>query len=55
VLFTFQNTDETAHALLDFIRFEQQCCGAIAYETSCVNLGGEPQSFWSTGFEFFEA
>ncbi len=32
VLFTFQNTDETAHALLDFIRFEQQCCGAIAYE-----------------------
>jgi hypothetical protein len=32
VLFTFQNTDETAHALLDFIRFEQRCCGAIAYE-----------------------
>jgi len=32
VLFTFQDTDEIAHALLDFIRFEQQCCGAIAYE-----------------------
>jgi hypothetical protein len=32
VLFTFQNTDEIAHALLDFIRFEQQCCGAITYE-----------------------
>jgi hypothetical protein len=32
VLFTFQNTDEIAHALLDFIRFERQCCGAITYE-----------------------
>jgi hypothetical protein len=32
VLFTFQNTDEIAHALLDFIRFEQKCCAAITYE-----------------------
>lgn len=32
VLFMFQNTDDIAHALLDFIRFEQQCCGAITYE-----------------------
>jgi hypothetical protein len=32
VLFTFRNTEETAHALLDFIRFEQQCCGALTYE-----------------------
>ena len=32
VLFTFQNTDEIAHALLNFIRFEQQCCAAITYE-----------------------
>ena len=32
VMFTFQNTDEIAHALMDFIRFEQQCCGAITYE-----------------------
>jgi hypothetical protein len=32
VLFTFKNTDEIAHALVDFIRFEQQCCGAVTYE-----------------------
>jgi hypothetical protein len=32
VLFTFQNTDEIARALFDFIRFEQQCCGTITYE-----------------------
>jgi hypothetical protein len=32
VLFTFQNTDGIAQALLDFMRFEQQCCGAITYE-----------------------
>lgn len=32
VLFTFPNTDEIAYALLDFIRFEQQCCSAITYE-----------------------
>jgi hypothetical protein len=32
VFFTFQNTDEIARALLDFIRFEQQCCGMITYE-----------------------
>jgi len=32
VLFTFQNTDEIARTLLDFIRFEQQCCGALTYE-----------------------
>jgi hypothetical protein len=32
LLFTFQNTDEIAHALVDFIRFEQQCCGSITYE-----------------------
>jgi hypothetical protein len=31
VLFTFQNTDQIAHALVDFIRFEQHCCAAIAY------------------------
>ena len=32
MLFTFKNTDEIAHALVDFIRFEQQCCGTITYE-----------------------
>jgi len=32
VLFTFPNTDEIAHALVDFVRFEQQCCSAITYE-----------------------
>jgi hypothetical protein len=32
VLFTFENTEEIAYALLDFIRFEQQCCTAITYE-----------------------
>lgn len=32
VLFVFQNTDEVAHALVDFIRFEQQCCSAITYD-----------------------
>jgi hypothetical protein len=32
VLFRFQNTGEVAHALVDFIQFEQQCCGAITYE-----------------------
>ena len=32
VRFTFQNTDEIAHSLIDFVRFEQQCCGGITYE-----------------------
>ena len=32
LLFTFQNTDEIARALFDFIRFEQQCCATISYE-----------------------
>lgn len=32
VIFTFANTDEIAHALVDFVRFEQQCCDAITYE-----------------------
>ncbi len=32
VLFTFQNTEIIAHALMDFIRFEQQCCKTITYE-----------------------
>src|ERR1700691_3162122 len=36
VLFTFPNADGIAHALLDFIRFEQQCCGAITYELRSV-------------------
>jgi len=32
VLFAFENTAEIAHALVDFILFEQQCCSSIAYE-----------------------
>ncbi len=32
VSFTLRNTEENARALLDFIRFEQQCCAAITYE-----------------------
>jgi hypothetical protein len=32
VLFAFANTVETAHALVDFILFEQQCCSSITYE-----------------------
>ena len=32
VLVTFPNTNEIAHALVDFVRFEQQCCSAITYE-----------------------
>lgn len=28
----FPNTDVIAHALVDFVRFEQQCCSAITYE-----------------------
>jgi len=29
---TFRNTAEFAHSLLEFIRFEQQCCSTITYE-----------------------
>ena len=32
VLFTFRDTVEIAQALVDFIRFEQQCCSALTYE-----------------------
>jgi hypothetical protein len=32
VMFAFANTVETAHALVDFILFEQQCCSSITYE-----------------------
>jgi len=32
VSFSFRNTVEIAHALVDFIRFEQQCCSSITYE-----------------------
>jgi hypothetical protein len=32
VLFAFANSVETAHALVDFILFEQQCCSSITYE-----------------------
>ena len=32
VQFQFENSEEIAYALLDFIRFEQQCCTAITYE-----------------------
>jgi hypothetical protein len=32
VLFAFENSVETAHALVDFILFEQQCCSSITYE-----------------------
>lgn len=30
--FVFHNTNETAHALVDFILFEQKCCNAVSYE-----------------------
>jgi hypothetical protein len=32
VMFAFANTVKTAHALVDFILFEQQCCSSITYE-----------------------
>jgi MerC mercury resistance protein len=32
VLFAFATSVETAHALVDFILFEQQCCSSITYE-----------------------
>jgi hypothetical protein len=32
LIFAFENTVETAHALVDFILFEQQCCSSITYE-----------------------
>jgi hypothetical protein len=38
VLFSFKNTTETAHALIDFILFEQRCCSSITYE-----LRSEPE------------
>lgn len=30
--FVFRNTNETAHALVDFILLEQKCCSAVSYE-----------------------
>lgn len=30
--FVFPNTKEIAHALVDFILFEQKCCAAVTYE-----------------------
>jgi hypothetical protein len=32
ILFVFANTRDIAHALTDFILFEQKCCGTILYE-----------------------
>ena len=32
VLFTFLDSVEAAHTLVDFIRFEQRCCSALTYE-----------------------
>ena len=32
VVFVFENTADAAHALMDFILFEQQCCSNVSYE-----------------------
>lgn len=39
--FVFPNTNEIAHALVDFILFEQKCCAAVSYELQSIPPHGE--------------
>jgi hypothetical protein len=58
ILFVFANTPDIAHALTDFILFEQKCCGTILYELRSspphtqltLQLYAPQKQVWSTRF-----
>lgn len=62
VLIKFPNSNEIAHALVDFVRFEQQCCSEIIYElrsepphTELVLQLRAPAAMVSLVQEFYQA